>query len=89
MYHSDVIIKHMITAYVPFLPMERKHIRECIKDVLETQYGYKRKYIPEEYVRTIAKQLNYFPANEEIFSMTGCKRVSEKVAYVMDIDDED
>ena len=89
MYHSDVIIKHMITAYVPFLPMERKHIWECIKDVLVTQYGYKRKDITGEYLRTIANQLTYFPANKEIFSLTGCKRVSEKVSYVMDIDDDE
>ena len=88
MYHSDIIYKHMITAYVPFLPMERRHIKECIKDVLVAQNYYKRKDIPEEDVRKIANQLNYFPADEEIFSVTGCKRVPEKVSYVMDIDED-
>lgn len=91
MYLSDVIVSHMITAYVPFLPLERKHIRQCIKDVLVAQKYYKRKDIPEGDVRKIANQLTYFPADEEIFSVNGCKRVQEKVAYVMDddVDDED
>ncbi|XP_078325224.1 torsin-1A-like [Crassostrea virginica] len=88
MYHSDIIYKHMITAYVPFLPMERRHIKECIKDVLVAQNYYKRKDIPEEDVRKIANQLNYFPSNEEIFSVTGCKRVPEKVSYVMETDED-
>ena len=89
MYLSDVIISHMITAYVPFLPMERKHIWKCIKDVLVAQKYYKRKDIPENVVSKIANQLTYFPADEEIFSVTGCKRIKEKVSYVMDDDDED
>ena len=89
MYLSDVIISHMITAYVPFLPMERKHIRQCIKDVLVSQKYYKRKDIQEKVVSKIENQLTYFPADEQIFSVNGCKRVQEKVAYVMDDDDED
>lgn len=84
MYHSDLIYKHMFTAYVPFLPMERKHIKECIKDLLVAKNYYKREDIPEDKVSEIAKELNYYPADMEIFSVTGCKRVPEKVTYVMD-----
>lgn len=39
---------------------------------------------PEDKISVIAQELNYFPADMEIFSVTGCKRVPEKVTYVMD-----
>jgi hypothetical protein len=86
-YHSDLLIRHMITAYVPFLPLERKHIRQCIKDYLLSQKYYKTYGdISEEKVREIADQLHYYPEEEQLFSITGCKRVKEKTDYVMEED---
>ncbi|XP_062596152.1 torsin-1A-like [Saccostrea cucullata] len=88
MYLCDLIIKHLITAYVPFLPLERKHVRECIKDFLVAKNYYKRDKIPDEIVYKISKQLSYYPADLEVFSVTGCKRVPEKVDYMMsDLED--
>ena len=86
-YHSDLLIRHMITAYVPFLPLERKHIRLCIKDYLLSKQYYKTYGdISEEKVREIADQLQYYPEEEQLFSITGCKRVPEKTDYVMEED---
>ena len=86
-YHSDLLIRHMITAYVPFLPLERKHIRQCIKDYLLSQKYYKTYGdISEKKVREIAEQLQYYPEEEQLFSTTGCKRVPEKTDYVMEED---
>lgn len=85
-YDSAIISKHLITSFVPFNPLEKKHVRECIKDVLLTRYFKEfnaRKNIPEELVIKIAAELNYFPEDTGLFSMTGCKRVPEKVDYVM------
>ncbi|XP_076071654.1 torsin-1A-like [Mytilus galloprovincialis] len=86
-YHIDVLLRYMITAYIPFLPLERKHVRQCIKDYLllkkyYTSYGD----IPEEKVREIAEQLHYFPEEEQLFSTTGCKRVPSKTCYIMEED---
>lgn len=49
---------------------------------------YKKYYtrkgdIDEEKVREIADQLEYFPEEEHIFAALGCKRVSDKTAFVM------
>lgn len=86
-YHSDVLLRHMITAYIPFLPLERKHIRQCIKDYLLSKKYYKNYGdISEEKVREIAEQLQYYPEKEQLFSTTGCKRVPEKTDYVMEED---
>lgn len=74
----------MITAYIPFLPLERRHIRQCIRDYLLLKKYYKsEKEIREEKVREIAEQLPYHPQDEQLFSTTGCKRVPEKADYVM------
>ena len=74
----------MITAYIPFLPLERRHIRECIKDFLVNKRYYRaRRDIPDSVVREVSEQLHYYPDDLQVFSVTGCKRVPEKVDYVM------
>ena len=89
-YHSDLLLRHIISAYVPFLPLEREHIRECIKDYLLSRKYYKTyRDISEEKVKEIAEQLQYYPKEEQIFSKTGCKGVPDKTAYVMDVMEED
>lgn len=86
-YANPVLLRHLITAYIPFLPLEKKHIKECIKDVLlRKKYYILREDIPEELVDKISKEMNYFPEETQLFSKTGCKCVSEKVDYAMDED---
>ena len=89
-YHSDILLNHKISAYVPFLPLESKHIRQCIKDYLLSRKYYKTYGdICEEKVTEIADQLHYYPGEGQIFSTTGCRRVPEKTALVMDAMEED
>ncbi|KAK3611106.1 hypothetical protein CHS0354_000113 [Potamilus streckersoni] len=85
LWHSELITKHMITAYIPFLPLERKHVKECIRDGLITGgYYKKRSEIPEVKVSEILEELTFYPEGAGIFSTTGCKRVLEKIDYVME-----
>ncbi|XP_021364394.1 torsin-1A-like [Mizuhopecten yessoensis] len=84
LWHSELLLSHMISAHLPFLPMERKHVRQCIKDSLITKKYYRNHGdIDDRIVREIADQLPYFPEDEKMFSVTGCKRVPEKVDYIM------
>lgn len=84
-YQSEILLRHIITAYVPFLPLEKKHIRQCIKDfLLKKKYYTKRSSIKKKKVREIANQLQYFPEDEQIFSTTGCKRIPDKAVFVME-----
>lgn len=85
LFHSDLLIKHMISAYIPFLPLERRHIKQCIKDNLVEKGFYKNhKKINDDKVQEILNELTYYPKDEELFSVTGCKRVPEKVDYIME-----
>jgi ATP-dependent Clp protease ATP-binding subunit ClpA len=78
---STLIDRNLISAFVPFLPLQREHIKSCIrKDAL-----LKKRQLPEEKVDSVADELEYFPEDLQLFSTSGCKRVTEKVNLHMDI----
>ncbi len=39
LHKSDIIEKNLIDAFVPFLPLEKKHIELCIIDYLKQRYN--------------------------------------------------
>ena len=85
LWHSELIQKHLITAFVPFLPLERKHIKLCIIDVLEQ----KNITATTDLVDRVANELQYSPGRSGLFSTSGCKRIEEKVDFVvLDVDDD-
>ncbi|XP_064608329.1 torsin-1A-like isoform X2 [Liolophura sinensis] len=87
LWHSELVTKNLITAYIPFLPLERSHVKECIVDVLvDKGYLKSRKERKEkaDLLNTIADELIYYPNDEKIYSTTGCKRVAEKVDFVLE-----
>ncbi|XP_060064861.1 torsin-1A-like [Ylistrum balloti] len=84
LWHSGLLLHQMVSAHIPFLPLERKHIRQCIIDCLiARKYFPNRDKVVDRDVREIASQLSYYPEKEQLFSITGCKRVSDKVDFVM------
>lgn len=84
LYKSEVMLLQTMTAYIPFLPLERKHVKQCIKShLLSKKYFKNYGDIMEEDVTNIAEQITYSPDGEGLFSTTGCKRIPEKTVYVM------
>lgn len=78
LWHSELISHNLIDFFVPFLPLERHHIKECIKvDLLR-----KDKNPTVAVVNKIADQMQY-EKPDMVFSSTGCKRVSTRVDYVI------
>lgn len=83
LWHSELIQKHLITAFVPFLPLERKHVKMCIENVLVL----KNITATTDLVNKVADELQYSPGRTGLFSTSGCKRVEEKVDFVVfDVD---
>ncbi|KAI6184949.1 Torsin [Aphelenchoides bicaudatus] len=72
---SELLNRHLIDAFVPFLPLERKHVRMCITDYMKSR-GYK---ITDERVDAIINELTFFPKENPIFSLSGCKPIAQKV----------
>ncbi|WAQ97943.1 TOR1B-like protein [Mya arenaria] len=85
--NSDLVRSSLITAFIPFLPLERRHVEKCIRDGLfakgHYQYGFQ---IDQDVVKQTADELTYFPEDTRLFSTTGCKRVYEKIDLIMQQD---
>jgi len=85
LWHSSLIDRYLITALVPFLPMERKHVKLCIEDDLR----YKNHEVTEDIVNKVADVLPYYPPAAKLFAASGCKRVSQKVDLLIDDDENE
>nr|XP_023025779.1 torsin-1A-like [Leptinotarsa decemlineata] len=77
---SDTIKSNLIDHYIPFLPMEERHVRECIKD----QFRERNVEFPsEEHINEVMEFIEWGPDGTKLFSKTGCKRISSKVAILV------
>ncbi|GIX93775.1 torsin-1B [Caerostris darwini] len=75
LFRSELIKKDLIDVYVPFLPLEKKHIKKCAFEELRSR-GLKT---DSNTVNNIVDQLIYDPPEIELFSTSGCKKISHKV----------
>ncbi|XP_022085134.1 torsin-2A-like [Acanthaster planci] len=63
---------------IPFLPLEKFHIKQCARRRLEC----KNISPSEERLEWVSDQLTYFPDDWPVFSSSGCKKVAGKVDLV-------
>lgn len=79
--YSELIKKELISHFIPFLPLEKRHVRLCVIDYFRT----KNVDPTEVQVNKAADMLQY----EEIFSTSGCKRVAQKVDLILEAEKEE
>ena len=75
--HSSIIDKSLIDVYVPFLPLESGHVRQCIAKEIRD-----RGQDPNVQVGMITKileTLSFWPEDARLYATAGCKRVSQRV----------
>ena len=78
-WYSDMLSNNLITAVVPFLPLEKAQVTMCIKRDILTK-GYE---IDDSLVEDVLKEMSFFVvASGKQYSQSGCKRVSEKVDLI-------
>jgi hypothetical protein len=70
---TKLIERHLVSFFVPFLPMERRHIIACAKAEIKRLHAN----VDPEY---IADQMVYWPDDLKLFSRSGCKRLEAIVA---------
>ncbi|PIO53336.1 hypothetical protein TELCIR_25331 [Teladorsagia circumcincta] len=73
----ELISSHLIDHFVPFLPMERRHVILCTIGYLKSQ-GREDLVNDDELVQRIVDSLQYFPQEQKVFSSSGCKRIPAK-----------
>ncbi|KAM9327028.1 torsin-1A-like [Gastrophryne carolinensis] len=79
LWHSSLIAKNLIDYFVPFLPMEYEHVKMCVRAELQ-QRGF---MTDEEFINRVARDMTYYPKEEKIYSVKGCKTVSAKLEYYL------
>ncbi|NXC45519.1 TOR1A protein, partial [Penelope pileata] len=79
-WHSTLIDRNLIDYFVPFLPLEYKHVKMCVRVEIESR-GYA---VDEEILTRVADEMTYFPREERIYSDKGCKTVDAKLDYYYD-----
>nr|XP_060613612.1 torsin-1B [Anolis sagrei ordinatus] len=77
LWHSSLIDRNLIDYYVPFLPLEYKHVKMCVRAEMASR-GLR---VDEEVVRNVADEMTFFPKDERIFSDKGCKTVQTKLDF--------
>ncbi|XP_063288464.1 torsin-1A-like [Pelobates fuscus] len=78
-WHSSLISHHLIDFFVPFLPLELQHVKMCIRRALLDR-GY---IIEEDTVSKVANDMTYYPKDEKVFSVKGCKVICAKLEYYL------
>uniref|UniRef100_A0A8C5PTY8 Torsin-1A C-terminal domain-containing protein n=1 Tax=Leptobrachium leishanense TaxID=445787 RepID=A0A8C5PTY8_9ANUR len=74
-WHSSLIDRHLIDLYVPFLPLEQQHVKMCIKrEIMDRGI-----IVDVELISKVANDMTYYPKDEKVFSVKGCKVVSTKL----------
>lgn len=78
-WYKDFNRQGLIDTFVPFLPLNKHHVHQCIeKDLLK-----KGRQPSAELIDLISNEMHYIqPIKDgDTFSLTGCKRVSDKVDF--------
>ncbi|KAG7458518.1 hypothetical protein MATL_G00221010 [Megalops atlanticus] len=76
-WRSSLIDSNVVDFFVPFLPLEYKHVLMCIRAEMEAQ---NLRYDPGV-AENMASEMRYFPEKEEIFSVNGCKGVKQRLKF--------
>ena len=82
-FNSVLRLGGLIDFFVPFLPLEREHVKHCIeksiKEHRKRKPKDKGKPVTEHLKERVANELQYSQKFEEMFSDSGCKRVDKKI----------
>ena len=80
LWHSNLIKNHLIDYFVPFLPLERVHIKQCAAAEMRRQ----GQLVSGEVLNAVANEHIYWPSNEQLYATSGCKKVRSKVDVLSD-----
>lgn len=76
-WHTSLIDKNLVDFFVPFLPLEYRHVVQCALS------GMADRGLPpnQDVADQVARDLVYFPKSERVFSVKGCKTIDSKLDY--------
>ncbi|KAF4098949.1 hypothetical protein G5714_020979 [Onychostoma macrolepis] len=76
-WHTSLIDRHLVDFFVPFLPLEYKHVIQCGLAEMARQG-----FTPDNnVVKRMTDDLIFFPEEERVFSLQGCKLIPNKLRF--------
>ncbi|XP_058497435.1 torsin-1A-like [Solea solea] len=78
-FKSSLIKKSVVDFFVPLLPLEYKHVVQCAMAEMMARKMTPKKHVAE----MMAKDLNYYPKRERVFSDRGCKTIASKLDFYL------
>ncbi|XP_038601612.1 prosalusin [Tachyglossus aculeatus] len=78
-WQSGIVEEQLIDLLVPFLPLQRHHVRHCVANEL-AQQGLEPL---ESTIEAVVDSITYFPEEEKLFSSNGCKTVASRIPFFM------
>ncbi|XP_051961158.1 torsin-1A-like [Xyrauchen texanus] len=79
-WHSSLIDQHLIDHFIPFLPLELKHVRQCVL----SEMAHLNMTEDFDLADKVARDMPFFPPEEKIFAVKGCKSVRQKLVLYAD-----
>lgn len=77
---ANILLANLVDHFVPFLPMEREHVKECVRAELKRR----KEPIDEKLVTQVSNEMEYFPSSSPMFCSSGCKKVAKKIDLIVD-----
>lgn len=83
LFHASIIDSYLVDFYIPFLPLERSHVKKCISTELDrykiqNKLEYEKNNLEAD-LNFLADEMVYEPPGLNIYSSSGCKRVPNLV----------
>lgn len=76
---SELMSGHLIDFFVPFLPLEYRHVKLCARDA----YVARGLEVDEATLDEVAKAMLYVPKEERLFSAQGCKSIPQRINFFL------
>ncbi|XP_003470991.2 torsin-1B [Cavia porcellus] len=77
LWHSTLIDRNLIDYFIPFLPLEYRHVQMCVRAELQARGAA----VDEEVVSRVAQEMTFFPKDEMVYSNKGCKTVQSRLDF--------
>jgi len=89
LWHASLIKRHLVTFFVPFLPLERPHVRTCIQRQLEKEKEYEinkyeYKISDDDIIDHVLDLIEFSPPDISLYSVSGCKKVQQKLDFILE-----
>ncbi|CAA19495.2 Torsin [Caenorhabditis elegans] len=75
--NTELISNQLIDHYIPFLPLSKFYVSQCIQVHLRKR-GRHDLAKDGEFMQRVLDSLEFFPESSKVFSSSGCKRVDAK-----------